>query len=161
MSATRAASRRTSQSAMPRWSFVMKAIGKAGYKAGERRLLALDCASTEFFKDGSLRLWRREQDPLDSEQVQVPRRPRRAIPIVSIEDGMSEDDMEGWKELTDRSAPSASWSATICSSPTSRGCADGIKKGRGNSILVKVNQIGTLTETLEAVEMATRPATPP
>ena len=75
-------------------------------------------------------------------------------PIVSIEDGMAEDDFDGWKMLTEGSASNASSSATICSSPMSRGCPTASKNGIANSILIKVNQIGTLTETLAAVEMA-------
>jgi enolase len=78
------------------------------------------------------------------------------FPIVSIEDGMAEDDWEGWKPLlTERSAARSSWSATICSSPTPRAWP-GHRGGLANSILIKVNQIGTLSETLDAVDMAHR-----
>jgi enolase len=120
--------------------FVMQAIGKAGYKAGDDIKLALDCASTEFFKNGSYVYEGEGKTRSIAEQVDYLAKLVGSYPIVSIEDGMSEDDIEGWTLLTKKRLK------------------DGIDKGYANSILVKVNQIGTLTETLAAVEMAHKAA---
>ena len=112
-------------------------------------------ASTEFFKDGKYVYEGEGKTRSIEEQAKYLADLVGRYPIVSIEDGMAEDDLDGWKarHRPDRRR-SASWSATTCSSPTSTRLSDGIKRGLGNSILVKVNQIGTLTETLAAVEMA-------
>ena len=140
--------------------FVMRSIEAAGYKPGEDVALALDCAATEFFKDGKYEM-EGEGKTLDSGwHGEIPRRPRVArFPIVSIEDGMAEDDWEGWKALTagDRRR-NASSSATTCSSPTPSASPRASSGGIANSILVKVNQIGSLTETFDAVAMAQRAA---
>ncbi|MBN9582623.1 MAG: phosphopyruvate hydratase [Afipia sp.] len=134
--------------------FVMSAIGKAGYKAGSDVMLALDCASTEFFKNGSYVYEGEKKTRSRSEQAKYLADLASRYPIVSIEDGMAEDDMEGWKELTDLIGGKCQLVGDDLFVTNVTRLADGIKKGLGNSILVKVNQIGSLTETLAAVEMA-------
>jgi enolase len=134
--------------------FVMSAIGKAGYKAGENVVLALDCAATEFFKDGSYVYGGEGKTRSRSEQAKYLADLASRYPIVSIEDGMSEDDMEGWKELTDLVGRKCQLVGDDLFVTNVKRLADGIRHGRANSILIKVNQIGTLTETLAAVEMA-------
>ena len=134
--------------------FVMGAIGKAGYKAGNDVMLALDCAATEFFKDGAYVYGGEKKTRSRSEQAKYLADLAARYPIVSIEDGMSEDDMEGWKELTDLIGGKCQLVGDDLFVTNVTRLADGIKNGRANSILVKVNQIGTLTETLSAVEMA-------
>ena len=145
------------QSAEAALDFVMQAIEKAGYKPGEDIALALDCAATEFFKDGAY-VYEGEGKTRDPQaQAEYLAKLVGDYPIVSIEDGMAEDDWEGWKALTDLGRHrGASSSATTSSSPTSRACRAASRRRRRNSILVKVNQIGSLTETLAAVEMAQR-----
>jgi enolase len=134
--------------------FVMAAIGKAGYKAGGDVMLALDCAATEFFKDGAYVYGGENKTRSSSEQAKYLADLAARYPIVSIEDGMSEDDMDGWKELTDLIGSKCQLVGDDLFVTNVTRLADGIKHGRANSILVKVNQIGTLTETLSAVEMA-------
>ncbi|EGP07567.1 phosphopyruvate hydratase [Afipia clevelandensis] len=134
--------------------FVMSAIGKAGYKAGGDIMLALDCASTEFFKNGSYVYEGEKKTRSRSEQAKYLADLVSRYPIVSIEDGMAEDDMDGWKELTDLIGGKCQLVGDDLFVTNVTRLADGIKKGLGNSILVKVNQIGSLTETLAAVEMA-------
>ncbi|MFO1108663.1 MAG: phosphopyruvate hydratase [Bradyrhizobium sp.] len=134
--------------------FVMNAIGKAGYKAGGDVMLALDCASTEFFKDGKYVYEGEGKTRTRSEQAKYLADLVARYPIVSIEDGMSEDDMDGWKELTDLIGRKCQLVGDDLFVTNVNRLAEGIKAGRGNSILIKVNQIGTLTETLAAVEMA-------
>jgi enolase len=134
----------------------MKAAETAGYKAGEDFWLALDAASTEFFKDG--------QYVLDGEGKSFDRAGMvgyyealvKAFPILSIEDGMAEDDFEGWKLLTDTLGGQIQLVGDDLFVTNPARLADGIKRGLANSILVKVNQIGTLSETLDAVDMAQR-----
>jgi len=138
--------------------FVMSAIGKAGYKAGSDVMLALDCASTEFFKDGKYVYEGEKKTRSRSEQAKYLQDLTNRYPIVSIEDGMAEDDMDGWKELTDLIGNKIQLVGDDLFVTNVTRLADGIKKGLGNSILVKVNQIGTLTETLAAVEMAHKAA---
>jgi enolase len=138
--------------------FVMNAIGKAGYKAGTDVLLALDCASTEFFKDGKYVYEGEGKSRTRSEQAKYLADLVARYPIVSIEDGMSEDDMDGWKEVTDLIGKKCQLVGDDLFVTNVKRLADGIKNGRANSILVKVNQIGTLTETLAAVEMAYKAA---
>ena len=132
----------------------MGAIGKAGYKAGGDVMLALDCAATEFFKDGKYVYGGENKTRSRSEQAKYLADLAARYPIVSIEDGMSEDDMDGWKELTDLIGSKCQLVGDDLFVTNVTRLADGIKNGRANSILVKVNQIGTLTETLDAVEMA-------
>ena len=134
--------------------FVMAAIGKAGYKAGGDVMLALDCAATEFFKDGNYVYGGENKTRSGSEQARYLADLAARYPIVSIEDGMSEDDMDGWKELTDLIGGKCQLVGDDLFVTNVTRLADGIRNGRANSILVKVNQIGTLTETLSAVEMA-------
>lgn len=134
--------------------FVVAAIGKAGYKAGEDVLIGLDCASTEFFKDGKYAYEGEGKTRTIDQQVKYLADLVARYPIATIEDGMSEDDMTGWKALTDAIGDKCQLVGDdlFCTNVTR--LADGIRAGRANSILVKVNQIGTLTEALAAVEMA-------
>ncbi|WP_407189665.1 phosphopyruvate hydratase [Bradyrhizobium centrosematis] len=134
--------------------FVMNAIGKAGFKAGNDIMLGLDCASTEFFKDGKYVYEGEGKTRSISEQAKYLADLVSRYPIVTIEDGMSEDDMDGWKELTDLIGKKCQLVGDDLFVTNVKRLADGIKTGRANSILIKVNQIGTLTETLAAVEMA-------
>ncbi|MDO9296157.1 phosphopyruvate hydratase [Bradyrhizobium sp.] len=134
--------------------FVMAAIGKAGYKAGGDVMLALDCAATEFFKDGAYVYGGENKTRSISEQAKYLADLASRYPIVSIEDGMSEDDMAGWEELTRLIGNKCQLVGDDLFVTNVTRLADGIRCGRANSILVKVNQIGTLTETLSAVEMA-------
>jgi enolase len=134
--------------------YVMKAIEKAGYKVGHDIVLALDCASTEFCKNGVYDYegegTKRSRDAHAKYLAELVAR----YPIVSIEDGMAEDDFEGWKALTDLIGKKCQLVGDDLFVTNVTRLADGIKRGLANSILVKVNQIGTLTETLAAVEMA-------
>src|SRR6266516_1784173 len=134
--------------------FVVNAIGKAGYKAGGDVMLGLDCAATEFFKDGAYVYGGENKTRSRSEQAKYLADLVSRYPIVSIEDGMSEDDMDGWKELTDLIGKKCQLVGDDLFVTNVSRLADGIKNGRANSILIKVNQIGTLTEKLSAVEMA-------
>ncbi|MBR0959777.1 MULTISPECIES: phosphopyruvate hydratase [Bradyrhizobium] len=134
--------------------FVMNAIGKAGFKAGTDIMLGLDCASTEFFKDGKYVYEGEGKTRSISEQAKYLADLVSRYPIVTIEDGMSEDDMDGWKELTDLIGKKCQLVGDDLFVTNVKRLAEGIKTGRANSILIKVNQIGTLTETLAAVEMA-------
>ncbi|QOZ80442.1 phosphopyruvate hydratase [Bradyrhizobium sp. CCBAU 53351] len=134
--------------------FVMNAIGKAGFKAGSDIVLGLDCASTEFFKGGKYVYEGEGKTRSISEQAKYLGDLVSRYPIVTIEDGMSEDDMDGWKELTDLIGKKCQLVGDDLFVTNVKRLADGIKTGRANSILIKVNQIGTLTETLAAVEMA-------
>lgn len=134
--------------------FVMNAIGKAGYKAGTDIVIGLDCASTEFFKDGKYVYEGEGKTRSISEQAKYLADLVGRYPIVTIEDGMSEDDMEGWKEITDLVGNKCQLVGDDLFVTNVKRLAEGIKAGRANSILIKVNQIGTLTETLAAVEMA-------
>jgi enolase len=134
--------------------FVVQAIGKAGFKAGDEIALGLDTASTEFFKDGKY-VMEGEGKTLDSDgMVKLYADLVSKFPIVSIEDGMAEDDWKGWKSLTDAIGKKVQLVGDDLFVTNPKRLADGIQKGVANAILVKVNQIGTLSETLEAVEMA-------
>lgn len=134
--------------------YVMKAMEKAGYKPGEDMFLALDAASTEFF-DGGIYNLKGEGKKLDAGgMVDYWADLVARYPIASIEDGMGEDDWDGWKALTDRIGDKVQLVGDDLFVTNKARLADGIKMGVANSILVKVNQIGSLTETLEAVEMA-------
>jgi enolase len=134
--------------------FVMNAIGKAGFKAGSDVVLGLDCASTEFFKGGKYVYEGEGKTRSISEQAKYLADLVARYPIVTIEDGMSEDDMDGWKELTDLIGKKCQLVGDDLFVTNVKRLSEGIKAGRANSILIKVNQIGTLTETLAAVEMA-------
>ncbi len=134
--------------------FIVAAISDAGYKAGENVLLALDAASTEFFKNGKYELEGEGKSLTPAEMVAYWADLVSKYPIVSIEDGMAEDDWEGWKLLTDTIGGKVQLVGDDLFVTNPVRLSDGIQKGVGNSILVKVNQIGTLTETLEAVRIA-------
>jgi len=134
--------------------FVMQAVVKAGYQPGGDVVLALDCAATEFFKNGSYVYEGEKKTRSNKEQAQYLAQLVSRYPIVSIEDGMAEDDWEGWKILTDLVGQKCQLVGDDLFVTNVARLADGIKKGIANSILVKVNQIGTLTETLAAVETA-------
>ncbi len=134
--------------------FVMKAVESAGYKPGDDVMLAIDAASTEFYKGGKYEL-AGEGKSLDAAgMVAYWADLVGKYPIVSIEDGMAEDDWDGWKALTDEIGANVQLVGDDLFVTNPKRLADGIGRGVANSILVKVNQIGTLSETLEAVEMA-------
>ncbi|MBL4907294.1 MAG: phosphopyruvate hydratase [Sneathiella sp.] len=133
---------------------IMKSIEKAGYKPGEDIHLALDAASTEFFSDGKYILKGEDKILSAEEMVDYYAALCGDYPIISIEDGMAEDDWDGWKLLTDKVGDKVQLVGDDLFVTNPVRLADGISKGVANSILVKVNQIGTLTETMEAVEMA-------
>lgn len=134
--------------------FIMKSIEKAGFKPGEDMYLALDCASTEFFKDGKYVLEGEGRTLEPEAMAEYLAELVGKYPIISIEDGMAEDDWDGWKSLTDMTGSNCQLVGDDLFVTNSARLADGIRMGVANSILVKVNQIGTLTETLDAVEMA-------
>jgi enolase len=134
--------------------FVMQAIGKAGYKAGDNVMLALDCASTEFFKSGAYVYEGEGKTRSPEQQADYLAKLLSSYPIASIEDGMAEDDFAGWKILTDKIGKKCQLVGDDLFVTNVNRLAEGIATGLGNSILIKVNQIGTLTETLAAVEMA-------
>ncbi len=134
--------------------FIMKAIEAAGYKPGDDVMLALDAASTEFFKNGKYELAGEGKSLAPEQMVKYWEDLVGRYPIISIEDGMSEDDWEGWKALTDAIGKKIQLVGDDLFVTNPARLAEGIKKGVANSILVKVNQIGTLSETLEAVDMA-------
>lgn len=136
--------------------FIMKAVEGAGYRAGDDIFIALDAASTEFYKDGKYEL-AGEGKALDSEGMTAYLADLVArYPIVSIEDGMAEDDWEGWRALTQEIGDKCQLVGDDLFVTNEARLLDGIAQGCANSILVKVNQIGTLTETLAAVEAAHR-----
>jgi len=134
--------------------FVMLAIEKAGYKPGGDVWLALDCAATEFFKNGAYVYAGEGKTRSPQQQAEYLAQLVGKYPIVSIEDGMSEDDWEGWKIVTDLIGDKCQLVGDDVFVTNVTRLSKGIKDGIANSILVKVNQIGTLTETLAAVEMA-------
>ncbi|HVI13955.1 MAG TPA: phosphopyruvate hydratase [Pseudolabrys sp.] len=134
--------------------FIMQAIDKAGYRASGDVMLALDCAATEFFKGGTYVYEGEGTKRSRQDQAKYLADLIERYPIVSIEDGMSEDDWEGWKLLTDLVGKKCQLVGDDLFVTNATRLAKGIKEGIANSILVKVNQIGTLTETLTAVEMA-------
>jgi enolase len=140
--------------------FIMRSVEQAGYKPGDDVMLALDCAATEFFKDGAYRLDGEGQDAFARRDGGLSRRARESYPIASIEDGMAEDDLDGWKALTDRLGGRIQLVGDDVFVTNPARLAMGIERGLANSILVKVNQIGTLTETLERSRWRTGPATP-
>ncbi len=133
---------------------ILQAIDTAGYKAGKDVVLALDCASTEFFKDGAYHMEGEGRTLSSDEMAAFLADLAGRYPIVSIEDGMGEDDWAGWKTLTDRVGARVQLVGDDLFVTNPARLRDGIGKGVANSILVKVNQIGTLSETLEAVNTA-------
>jgi len=134
--------------------FVMQAIAKAGYKPGGDVFLALDPASTEFFKNGSYVYEGEGKTRSPQQQSDYLAELAGKYPIVSIEDGMAEDDWAGWKLVTQKIGGKVQLVGDDLFVTNPIRLADGIRRGVANAILIKVNQIGTLTETLEAVEMA-------
>lgn len=135
---------------------IMEAIERAGYKPGEDVKLALDVASTEMYKDGKYHfegegITRTSEEMIDFYEELITK-----YPIISIEDGLAEDDWDGWKKLTERLGRKVQLVGDDLFVTNTERLAQGIEKGVGNSILVKVNQIGTLTETFDAIEMAKR-----
>ena len=141
-------------SARPALDLIGEAVGKAGYALGDDVVLALDCASTEFFKDGAYRMTGEGRDLSPDEMAAYLAELAAEYPIASIEDGMGEDDMAGWKALTDRIGDRVQLVGDDLFVTNVSRLADGIRDGIANSILVKVNQIGTLTETIDAVRLA-------
>jgi enolase len=139
-------------------AFVVEAIQKAGYKPGEDVVLALDCAATEFFKDGAYRYEGEGKTRTKEAQVDYISELVSRYPIVSVEDGMAEDDFAGWKLLTDRIGAKCQLVGDDLFVTNVSRLVDGIDKGLANSILIKVNQIGSLTETLAAVATAHKAA---
>ncbi|MDK3073075.1 phosphopyruvate hydratase [Sedimentitalea sp. JM2-8] len=136
--------------------FVLKSVEKAGYKPGEDIWLALDCAATEYFRDGRYQLKGEGVSLTSEENVGYLKALVADYPILSIEDGMSEDDWEGWKMLTEVLGDKVQLVGDDLFVTNPARLAEGISRGCANSMLVKVNQIGSLTETLRAVDMAHR-----
>ena len=128
---------------------ILEAIKKAGYEPGKDIFIAIDAASSEYYKDGKYVLENEGKTLTASEMVDK-------YPIISIEDGMAEEDWEGWKLLTDRLGKKVQLVGDDLFVTNTQRLEEGIKKGVANSILIKLNQIGTLTETLNAIEMANR-----
>ena len=143
-------------SAREAMDLILKSIEKAGYKPGEDIYLALDCASTEYFKGGKYEMKGEGLSLTSAENVDYLAKLVADYPIISIEDGMAEDDWEGWKLLTETLGAKVQLVGDDLFVTNPARLAEGIKKGIANSMLVKVNQIGSLTETLQAVEMAHR-----
>jgi len=135
----------------------MEAIKAAGYKPGVDILLALDVAASELYKDGTYTLENEKQkEKSAADMVEFYADLVERYPIISIEDGMAENDWDGWKLLTDRLGDRIQIVGDDLFVTNTKILKEGIDKGIANSILIKVNQIGTLTETLEAIEMAKR-----
>ena len=133
---------------------IMSAVQSAGYTPGGDVMIALDCAASEYFKDGAYAMTGEGQNFSPDEMVNYLADLARDYPIVSIEDGMGEDDMAGWKALTDRLGATHQLVGDDLFVTNTERLGQGIADGIANSILVKVNQIGTLTETIAAVRMA-------
>jgi enolase 1/2/3 len=136
--------------------FIMKSIEQAGYKPGQDLVIGLDCAATEFFKDGAYHYEGTGQKLSPQQQAEYLAGLVASYPIATIEDGMSEDDWEGWKAVTDLVGSRCQLVGDDLFVTNVTRLSQGIKQGVANSLLVKVNQIGSLTETLAAVDMAHR-----
>jgi enolase len=134
----------------------MASIEKAGYTPGDDVMLALDCAATEFFKDGKYVISGENLTLEPGAMAEYLADLVARYPILSIEDGMAEDDFEGWKALTDAVGDKVQLVGDDLFVTNPKRLRDGIKQGLANSLLVKVNQIGTLSETLEAIRIAER-----
>ncbi len=135
-------------------SLIMEAIEAAGYEPGKQVAIALDCAASEFYENGAYRL-AAEDKSLDSEQfAEYLAALADRYPIISIEDGMAEGDWDGWKLLTERLDGRVQLVGDDVFCTNTKIIREGIRRGIANSVLIKINQIGTLTETLEAIEMA-------
>ncbi len=137
-------------------TFIVKAISDAGYKPGEDVVLALDAAASEFYKDGKYEMTGEGKSYTNVEMVEYYKGLCAKFPIFSIEDGMAEDDWEGWKMLTDTLGDKIQLVGDDLFVTNPKRLAMGIERQTANAILVKVNQIGSLTETLEAVNLAQR-----
>jgi enolase len=135
---------------------IVEAIQKAGYTPGEQVAIALDPAASEMWKDGKYDFWKSGFQKTSAEMVEFWAELVEKYPIVSLEDGMAEQDWDGWKLLTERLGGRIQLVGDDIFVTNTRIFREGIQKGIGNSILIKVNQIGTLTETLAAIEMAKR-----
>ena len=136
--------------------FILKSVEKAGYTPGEDIYLALDCAASEYFKNGRYEIAGEGKSLNSDENVAYLQALADDYPIISIEDGMDEDDWDGWKALTDAIGAKVQLVGDDLFVTNPSRLAQGIKRGCANSMLVKVNQIGTLSETLKAVDMAHR-----
>ncbi|WP_417601015.1 phosphopyruvate hydratase [Pararhodobacter oceanensis] len=136
--------------------FILKSIEKAGYVPGEDIYLALDCAATEYYKNGKYEMTGEGKSLTAAENVAYLKALCDDYPILSIEDGCAEDDWDGWKLLTEALGDRVQLVGDDLFVTNAERLADGISRGVANSMLVKVNQIGTLSETLEAVDMAHR-----
>jgi enolase len=135
---------------------IMEAITKAGYEAGKDVVLGLDCAASEYFKDGKYEMHGEKLSLTPAQKVDFLATLADQYPIISIEDGMAEQDWDGWKLLTDRLGKKIQLVGDDLFVTNTKILKEGIDRGICNSILIKVNQIGTLTETFAAVEMAKR-----
>jgi enolase len=135
---------------------IIEAIGKAGYKAGEEIFIAIDAASSEYYKDGKYVLEHEGRTLTSAEMVDFFEEWVNKYPIISIEDGMAEEDWDGWKLITERLGKKVQLVGDDLFVTNTERLEKGIELGVGNSILIKLNQIGTLTETLNAIEMANR-----
>ena len=135
---------------------IIEAITKAGYKAGEDMFIAIDAASSEYYKDGKYVLEHEGKTLSSAEMVDFFEEWVNKYPIISIEDGMAEEDWDGWKLLTERLGKKVQLVGDDLVVTNTERLEKGIELGVGNSILIKLNQIGTLTETLNAIEMANR-----
>ncbi len=135
---------------------IMEAIVKAGYKPGEDMMLAIDAASSEFYKDGKYHLSGEGKVKTSAEMVEFYSYLVEKYPIISIEDGLAEDDWEGWKLLTETIGKKVQLVGDDLFVTNTERLSRGIKNNTANSILIKVNQIGSLTETFDAIEMAKR-----
>lgn len=135
---------------------IIEAITKAGYKAGEDMFIAIDAASSEYYKDGKYVLEHEGKTLTSAEMVDFFEAWVNKYPIISIEDGMDEEDWEGWKLITERLGKKVQLVGDDLFVTNTERLERGIDLGVGNSILIKLNQIGTLTETLNAIEMANR-----
>ncbi|KAG1668200.1 Enolase [Nymphon striatum] len=134
--------------------FIMESIEEAGYKPGEDMFIALDCAASEFFKDGNYVYKGEGVTRSPKEQAKYLAQLAADYPIISIEDGMDEDDWDGWADLTNLAGKTCQLVGDDLFVTNTKRLTTGIEKGVANSILIKVNQIGTLSETLDAVEQA-------
>ena len=135
---------------------ILEAITKAGYEPGKDMFIAIDAASSEYYKDGKYVLEHEGKTLTASEMVDFLESWVNKYPIISIEDGMAEEDWEGWKLLTERIGKKVQLVGDDLFVTNTKRLEEGINKGVANSILIKLNQIGTLTETLNAIEMANR-----
>ena len=135
---------------------IIEAIGKAGYKAGEEIFIAIDAASSEYYKDGKYVLEHEGRTLSSAEMVDFFEEWVNKYPIISIEDGMAEEDWDGWKLMTERLGKKVQLVGDDLFVTNTERLEKGIQLGVANSILIKLNQIGTLTETLNAIEMANR-----